>query len=58
MLRTKIVAGNWKMHLSLSEGINLVNQLTELYKPLSNVSSVRIILATPAIHLAKVTDLL
>ncbi len=58
MSRIKIVAGNWKMHLSLSEGINLVNQLTELYKPLSNNSSVRIILATPAIHLAKVTDLL
>lgn len=58
MSRAKIVAGNWKMHLTLSEGEALVENLIELCKALPENSSVRIILATPAVHLTKVASLI
>jgi triosephosphate isomerase len=54
MSRTKIVAGNWKMHLMAQEAKDLVNQLTELCNPLENNPRVRIILAPPFVHLSNI----
>ncbi|KXB32890.1 triose-phosphate isomerase [Bacteroidales bacterium KA00251] len=55
-MRQKIVAGNWKMNKTLSEGIALAKDLQQVL--LENRPSCRVILATPYIHLASLADFL
>lgn len=53
-MRKKIVAGNWKMNLSLEEGISLVNEINTQLKP----SEVEVIVIPPFIHLNSIKDLI
>lgn len=57
-MRKKIVAGNWKMNMGLSEGVALANEINNhfLANPLPNNKEV--ILCTPFIHLNAVSSLL
>lgn len=50
-MRKKIVAGNWKMNKSLSEGIQLID---DILKGKAQESDVIKIIATPFIHLTEV----
>lgn len=54
-MRKKIVAGNWKMHKSLQEGIDFVNDIINLesIKPSDEVLK---IIAPPFTHLAAVAN--
>ena len=52
-MRKKIVAGNWKMNKTLSEGIELAKEVNAKVKSL-NASNVQVIIGTPFIHLAEV----
>jgi triosephosphate isomerase len=56
-MRKKIVAGNWKMNLSLSEGLALAESIKLYFKehPSKNVEAV---VCTPYIHLAAVAEIL
>ena len=56
-MRKKIVAGNWKMNLNLSEGLALAESIKKYFKehPLKNAEAV---LCTPFIHLAAVSEVL
>jgi triosephosphate isomerase len=56
-MRKKIVAGNWKMNMELSEGIALAAAINDYFKdhPLKNKE---VILCTPFIHLGAVSPLL
>jgi triosephosphate isomerase len=56
-MRKKIVAGNWKMNMDLSEGMKLAGSIGKYFseKP---VDKVTVILCTPFIHLAAVHDIL
>ena len=53
-MRTKMVAGNWKMNKNLQEGLELVNEL----KAQVNDPKCAVVIATPFIHLAKAAELL
>ena len=53
-MRTKMVAGNWKMNMTLQEGVALA---TELKNQLVNPSCA-VVIGTPFIHLATVAELL
>jgi triosephosphate isomerase (TIM) len=53
-MRKKIVAGNWKMNKTLSEGIELFNELLSLAKEKPKADHV--IVATPFIHLALLAE--
>lgn len=53
-MRKNIVAGNWKMNKNLQEGISLA---TELKKKVKNPKC-EVIIGTPYIHLASVSELL
>ncbi len=53
-MRTKMVAGNWKMNMTLQEGVALA---TELKNQVSNPSCA-VVIGTPFIHLATVAELL
>ena len=53
-MRTKMVAGNWKMNKTLQEGIELANQLKNDVKN----PSCAVVIGTPFIHLATVAELL
>ncbi|MFW5707225.1 MAG: triose-phosphate isomerase [Bacteroidota bacterium] len=58
-MRKKIVAGNWKMNLTLQDGMKLGAEVAEFIKknPLSGLKeNPEVVLFTPAIHLASVTD--
>lgn len=57
MSRNKIVAGNWKMHKSIEEGLALVTEIKGIVK---NESSgvTRVILCPPFVHLYSATRLL
>ncbi len=58
-MRKKIVAGNWKMNLTLEEGMKLSAELAEFAKnnPLEKLNgSPDVIMFTPFIHLASVTQ--
>jgi triosephosphate isomerase (TIM) len=58
-MRKKIVAGNWKMNLTLDEGMKLGAEIAEFVrnKPLENLNgSPEVVLFTPFIHLASVTQ--
>lgn len=56
-MRQKIVAGNWKMNNTLSEGVLLVEEILEQRNKLNN-SDVLTVIAPPFIHLEKVSELL
>jgi len=53
-MRTKIVAGNWKMNKTLPEAISLINDL----KAQINPSGVEVIIAPPFTNLPKAVELL
>ena len=54
-MRKQIVAGNWKMNKNLQEGIALA---TELNNALSAKPNCDVVICTPFIHLAKVSDVI
>ena len=54
-MRTKIVAGNWKMNKTLQETVTLINELKNLLKPDNNVE---VIIAPPFVNLPKAVELL
>jgi len=56
-MRKKIVAGNWKMNMELSEGVALATAINSYFKdhPLNDKE---VILCTPFIHLGTVSSLL
>jgi triosephosphate isomerase len=53
-MRTKMVAGNWKMNKSLQEGVALATELKEAVKN----PKCAVVIGTPFIHLATVVELL
>ncbi len=53
-MRTKMVAGNWKMNMTLQEGVALA---TELKDKITNPSC-QVVIGTPFIHLATISQLL
>ena len=53
-MRTKMVAGNWKMNKNLQEGVALATELKEAVKN----PSCAVVIGTPFIHLATVAELL
>ncbi len=56
-MRKKIVAGNWKMNMDLSEGLKLAGSIEKYFseKPAEKVT---VILCTPFIHLAGANEIL
>lgn len=55
-MRTKMVAGNWKMNTTLPEGLALATELKEIYA--GKCPSCTVVLGTPFTHLASVAQLL
>jgi len=55
-MRKKIVAGNWKMNMDLSSGIELAKGIKEYFK--GKNPKAEIVLCTPFIHLAVMQDVL
>ena len=55
-MRTKMVAGNWKMNKTLQEGVALVNELKEQLKGME--PKCEVVIATPFIHLATVAQMI
>ncbi len=53
-MRTKMVAGNWKMNKNLQEGIELIEELKAQVKE----PKCAVVIATPFIHLTKAVELL
>ncbi len=53
-MRTKMVAGNWKMNMNLQEGVALA---TELKQQITNPNCA-VVIGTPFIHLATVAEVL
>ena len=53
-MRTRMVAGNWKMNKTLQEGIELASQLKNDVKN----PNCAVVIGTPFIHLATVAELL
>ena len=53
-MRTKMVAGNWKMNKNLQEGLDLVNELKAQVKN----PKCAVVIATPFIHLAKAAEII
>ena len=53
-MRTKMVAGNWKMNKNLQEGVQLAKELKEAVKN----PKCAVVIGTPFIHLATVAELL
>ena len=53
-MRTKMVAGNWKMNKNLQEGVALATELKEAVKN----PKCAVVIGTPFIHLATVAELL
>jgi triosephosphate isomerase (TIM) len=56
-MRKKIVAGNWKMNLNLSEGLSLACSLKEYFEQHPAMKAEAVI-CTPYIHLASVAEAL
>ena len=52
-MRTKMVAGNWKMNKTLQEGVALATELKEAVKN----PNCEVVIGTPFIHLATVAEL-
>lgn len=55
-MRKKIVAGNWKMNTLLHEGLELAKAVEELSQ--NKESDALVIIAPPATHLAKVSEVI
>jgi len=55
-MRKKIVAGNWKMNMELAEGLKLAESVDTYFR--SKPSKVEVVLCTPYIHLAGVSQIL
>lgn len=55
-MRTKIVAGNWKMNKTLAEGVALCKELQEALKDKKTLC--KVIVAPPFLHLASVASVL
>ncbi len=55
-MRKKIVAGNWKMNTTPSEGVQLATEIVELLK--DNFDADEVILCPPFTHLALVADVI
>lgn len=53
-MRTKIVAGNWKMNMSYEAGIQLASDISKNY---SKKNHCELVIIPPFIHLAKVKDI-
>lgn len=56
-MRQKIVAGNWKMNMDLSEGIKFAESLEKHFGE-NPQDKAKVIICTPFIHLAKVAEVL
>lgn len=54
-MRKKIVAGNWKMNMELNEGLKFAEDINAYFK--SKPSKAEVILCTPFIHLAGVSEI-
>lgn len=54
-MRKHIVAGNWKMNKNLQEGLALATEVNDILK--NEKPNCEVILGTPFIHLAKVSEL-
>jgi triosephosphate isomerase (TIM) len=58
-MRKNIVAGNWKMNLSLEQGMKLSSEVASFVKsnPLSSLNGKpEVVMFTPSVHLAKVAE--
>ena len=55
-MRTKMVAGNWKMNKTLQEGVALATELKEALK--QQTPKCEVVIATPFIHLASVAQVI
>jgi triosephosphate isomerase len=55
-MRKQIVAGNWKMNMTLQEGIDLAKKVNEMYEQVEG--DVGVIVAPPFIHLSAVSKVL
>jgi triosephosphate isomerase (TIM) len=55
-MRKKIVAGNWKMNMELADGLKFAESIDTYFK--SKPSKAEVILCTPFIHLAGVSEIL
>lgn len=55
-MRKKIVAGNWKMNMELAEGLKLAESVDTYFR--SKPSTAEVILCTPYIHLAGVSQII
>lgn len=56
-MRKKIVAGNWKMNMDLSEGLKLAGSINDYFRDKPS-EKCEVILCTPFIHLAGVSEIL
>jgi triosephosphate isomerase len=56
-MRKKIVAGNWKMNMNLEEGLNFAKSVDRYFRE-KPASKAEVILCTPFIHLAGVSEIL
>lgn len=54
-MRKKIVAGNWKMNMELSEGLSFAKELDAYFR--NKPSKAKVILCTPFIHLPGVSEI-
>ena len=55
-MRQKIVAGNWKMNMTLQEGVALAKELNELLS--ADKPNCGVVICTPFIHLASIAPML
>lgn len=55
-MRTKIVAGNWKMNMNLQDGVALAKEINEAL--VADKPNCEVIICTPFIHLASVAGVL
>lgn len=56
-MRKKIVAGNWKMNMDLTEGLKLADSLDKYFKE-KPAANAQVIICPPFIHLASISEVL
>jgi triosephosphate isomerase len=56
-MRKKIVAGNWKMNMTLEEGLKLANNIDQYFREKPPVKT-EVVLCTPFIHLSGISEIL
>lgn len=56
-MRKKVVAGNWKMNMNLSEGLELAGSI-EKYFQNKNTLKAKVVLCTPFVHLAVLGEIM